>query len=83
MSQVEIIGKSSAERRGGLVGFLKRFNKISAAVFATAGIVLENPTLLGLAAIDVAQSYGLGRYEKWRDRRKAQKGLGKIAIAGA
>lgn len=81
MTQPE--AKTGGERKGGLVGFLKKFNKISAAVFATAGVILESPALLGLAAIDVGQSYLLNRYEKWRDRRKAHKSLGSLAVTSA
>jgi hypothetical protein len=81
MTQPE--AKPSTERKGRLVSFLKKFNKISAAIFATAGIILESTALLGLAVIDIGQSYLLNRYEKWRDRRKAHKNIGSLAVAGA
>lgn len=69
--------------RKGFVGFLKKFNKISAAVFLSAGVVFESGPLLALGAVDVGQSYLLGRYEKWRDKRKAAKNLGRAALSGA
>lgn len=73
-----------SERKGRIIGFLRRFNKISAAVFAAAGVVLQNAALLGLAAFDVAQNYALSRYEKWRGRRQARSAqkAGRIALAG-
>jgi hypothetical protein len=81
-----IMSNQSAEtgkgERRGLVGFLKKFNKISAAVFLSAGVIFESGTLLALGAIDVGQSYLLGRYEKWRDKRKAGKNIGRVAMSG-
>ena len=75
--------EKSPEKKGSLVSFLKKFNKVSAAVLLSAGVILESGPLLALGAIDVGQSYLLGRYEKWRDKRKAAKGAGKAAISGA
>lgn len=61
------------EKKGRIFGFLKKFNKISAAVFLSAGVIFNSGTLLALGAIDVAQSYIFGKIEK---SRKAKKGGG-------
>ena len=69
------------ERKSGFLAAWKRFNNVSAAVLAAAGIVFEQPVLLGLAAIDVVQSIMIGKFEKWRQRRKATKQLGGKVLA--
>ena len=73
----------SAERKSGFLSTWKKFNTVSAAVLATAGVVFEQLVLLGLAAIDILQNYVIGRFEKWRVRRKAGKALGGQALRGA
>lgn len=73
----------TGEQGNRLLRFYKKFNKISAAVFASAGIIFDSGVLLGLAAFDVAQAWGVSKLEKWNQRRKADKTLGGLAIKGA
>ncbi|MBI2589204.1 hypothetical protein HYW35_03330 [Candidatus Saccharibacteria bacterium] len=70
------------EKKGGFLNAWKRFNQVSAAVLAAAGIVFEQPILLGLAAIDILQSYVIGKIEKARERRQVTKQLGSKALLG-
>lgn len=75
--------QSGGNKKGRFLELWKKFNTVSAAVLASAGVVLEQPLLLGLAAVDVAQSWAIGRFEKWRDKRKAGKSLGASALKAA
>lgn len=75
--------KQNHQERKGLLSFLKKFNKISAAVFLSAGVIFDSGALLALGMIDVAQSYAIGRFEKWRDKRKASKKMGGFALRQA
>ena len=73
----------SGEKKNRLVEFYKRFNKISFAVLATAGVVLKSEVLLGLAAIDLTQIYLVNRIQEWNKRRKAGKAAGRAALQPA
>jgi hypothetical protein len=73
--------ESSASSNKGFLEFWKRFNKVSAIVLASAGVVLENLALLGLAGVDVAQNFVINRVQEGRSKRKASKGLGKAALS--
>jgi len=76
--------ETGGEQRGGrITGFLKRFNKISAAVFISAGVVFESEILIGLGLLDVAQAWGWGKLERWNQSRKASSKVGNTALAGA
>lgn len=71
-----------AEKKGRFLRFYKNFNKISAAVLLTAGVVFESPILLGLAAIDLAQ-VGLVKWIENRRKAKRTNKMGSLAVAGA
>jgi hypothetical protein len=71
----------SGKQEGRFARFYKNFNKISAAVFASAGIITGQEAFFLPAAFDVAQVYGVNRYQQWRRKSKAAKSLGKAAIA--
>jgi hypothetical protein len=73
--------ESSASSNKGFLEFWKRFNKVSAIVLASAGVVLENPALLGLAGVDIAQNFVINRVQEGRSKSKAKKGLGKVALS--
>jgi hypothetical protein len=73
--------ESSASSNKGFLEFWKRFNKVSAIVLASAGVVLENLALLGLAGVDVAQNFVINRVQEGRSKRKASKELGKAALS--
>ncbi len=73
----------SQERKSRFLRVWKTFNKVSAAVLATAGIIFEQPVLLGLAAIDVIQNILINKYEKWRAKRQASKKIGGAALQTA
>ncbi len=75
--------ETGKEAKGGrITGFLKKFNKISAAVFLSAGVIFDSQILIGLGLLDIAQAWGWGKLEKWNQNRKATR-LGKTALAGA
>jgi hypothetical protein len=71
----------SGRSEGKFARFYKNFNKISATVFATAGIVTGQEALFLPAAFDVAQIYGVNRFQEWRKKNKTSKGLGKLALS--
>jgi hypothetical protein len=75
--------ETSASSKKGFLEFWKKFNKVSAIVLVSAGVVLENPALLGLAGVDVAQNFVINRVQEGRSKRKASKGLGKVALANS
>ncbi len=67
-------------------GFLegwKKLNKITAVGSVALGFLLEQPAFFALAALDVGQNFAINKFEDWQGRRKAVRGLGKTAIAGA
>lgn len=67
-------------RKGRVFNFLKKFNKVSAAVLIGAGLVFESELLLALGAIDIGQAWLWGKAEKWR---KQGKRIGQTALSGA
>lgn len=72
-------------RKGRVFNFLKKFNKISAAVLLGAGVVFDSALLIALGVIDAGQAYLWGKAEKWRQgkKQKAAKPAGRTAYAGA
>lgn len=79
MANAEMSG-GGEDRKGRIFNFLKKFNKVSAAVLLGAGVVFNSEILLALGAIDVGQAWLWGKAEKWR---KQGKRLGGAALAGA
>ncbi len=79
MANAEMSGGGEG-RKGRIFNFLKKFNKVSAAVLLSAGVVFNSEILLALGAIDVGQAWLWGKAEKWR---KQGKSLGGTALAGA
>jgi hypothetical protein len=71
----------SGKDEGRFTRFYKNFNKISAAVFASAGIITGQEAFFLPAAFDMAQIYGINRYQEWRKNKKAARNLGKTALA--
>jgi hypothetical protein len=71
----------SGSGEGRFVQFYKKFNKISAAVFASAGIITGQEALFIPAAFDVAQIYGVNKLQEWNKKRKSSKSLGGFALS--
>jgi hypothetical protein len=71
----------SGNGEGRFARFYKNFNKISAAVFVSAGIITGQEALFIPAAFDVAQIYGVNKFQEWNRKRKTSKSLGGFALS--